>query len=91
MDDSRTIRAIAVPAPRKHVDADPIQVTCAGVGSPPITVLARVTHVFCADTAADAWASVRSGVVSPGDLVLLRVARGAAEEWTELLVTGPEG
>lgn len=91
MDDSGTLRAVEVPAPRQHVDADPIHVTCTGVGSPPITVLARVTHVFCADTAADARALMHSGAMAPGDLVLLRVGRGAEEEWTELRVTGPEG
>ncbi len=89
MDESRILDAVAVPTPRRHGDADPIQVTCGGVGSPPFAVLARVTHVFCADTAGEVWSALLAGALAPGDLVLLRVGHGAAEEWTELRVAGP--
>lgn len=66
--------------------------TCAGTGSPPFPVLARVSHVFCARDAADAWAMVdrelAAGTVSAGDRVLLRVGADGTEVWTELAVTG---
>lgn len=77
MDDSKTL-------------APPIRVTCSGTGSPPLPVLARVSHVFCGRSHADVWELVRreaaAGTAATGDLVLLRVGRGAGEEWTELSV-----
>lgn len=89
MDDRRTI---AVPAQRRH--ADPVQMTCEGAGSPPLLVLARVQHVFCGPAPAAVWPmlrrELRAGTVSEGDLVLLRIGRGAAEKWTELAVAGTD-
>ena len=72
-------------APRQE---DPIRVTCSGTGSPPLPVLTRVSHVFTGQDPADVWLVLRrelaAGTVVPGDLVLLRVGAGTAEEWTEL-------
>jgi len=72
--------------------SDSIRVTCSGTGSPPFAVLTRVAHVFCAQESGGVWQMVRrelaEGTVATGDLVLLRVGLGAAEEWTELAVTG---
>jgi hypothetical protein len=69
-------------------DGEPIRVTCSGTGPPPLPVLARVSHVFAGREPADVWPALRrelaAGTVAPGDLVLLRIGRGAAEEWTEL-------
>jgi hypothetical protein len=94
MDEGRTLDAVgvvsAVPTQRRHDDADPVQVTCGGVGPPPFAVLARVTHVFCGDTAVEAWSALRACDVAQGDLVLLRVGQGAAEEWTELRIAAPD-
>ncbi len=77
MDDSETL-------------ALPIQVTCSGTGSPPLPVLARVSHVFCGRDHTDVWDMVRrelaAGAAVSGDLMLLRIGRGADEEWTELSV-----
>jgi hypothetical protein len=74
------------------LSTDSVRVTCAGTGSPPFAVLARVAHVFCGQGPGGVWAMVRrelaDGRLSAGDLVLLRVGVGAAEEWTELVVTG---
>ncbi|HEX6358840.1 hypothetical protein [Actinophytocola sp.] len=62
--------------------------TCSGTGSPPLPVLARVSHVFAGREPADVWLVLRrelaAGTVAPGDLVLLRIGGSAAEEWTEL-------
>jgi hypothetical protein len=85
MDDQR-----CVPAPRDASDA--VRTTCTGTGSPPFPVLARVSHVFCGPVPEDVWRTVRrelaAGTVAPGDLVLLRVGLGPAEQWTELSVSG---
>ena len=93
MDDWGTLCTQAVPAPRRDTDADPVQVTCEGGGPPPLPVLARVQHVFCGAAAGAVWPmlrrELRAGTVAEGELVLLRVGRGAAELWTELLVTSP--
>jgi hypothetical protein len=74
-------------------EAPALRVTCRGVGAPPFSVLARVSHVFCGRDGGDVWEMVerelRAGAVAATDLVLLRVGRGAAEEWTELSVTRP--
>lgn len=90
MDDWGVLCAHAVPAPRRDTDADPVQVTCEGGGPPPLPVLARVQHVFCGAAAGSVWPmlrrELRAGTVTSGELVLLRVGRGAAELWTELLV-----
>jgi hypothetical protein len=71
---------------------DSIRVTSSGTGSPPFAVLTRVAHVFCAQETGGVWQMVRrqlaEGTVAAGDLVLLRVGGGAAEEWTEVAVTG---
>jgi len=71
---------------------DAVRVTCCGTGSPPFAVLTRVAHVFCAQESGGVWQMVRrelaEGTVATGDLVLLRVGLGPAEEWTELAVTG---
>jgi hypothetical protein len=88
VDDSRTLDAVEVPVPRRHA-APAVHVTCDGVGSPPFAVLARVTHVFCADTTGEVWSALRAGGLAAGDLVLLRVGHGEAEEWTELRVAAP--
>jgi hypothetical protein len=81
---------LRVPLPRDAPDA--VRATCGGTGAPPFPVLARVTHVFCGPVPEDVWQMVRrelaAGTVAPGDLVLLRVGRGAGEEWTELAVSG---
>jgi hypothetical protein len=64
--------------------------TCEGAGSPPLPVLARVQHVFCGPVPATVWpllrAELRAGTVTAGDLVLLRIGWGPAEQWTELAV-----
>jgi hypothetical protein len=88
--DDLSRRVVSVPAPRHHHDSDPIRVTCHGTGSPPLSVLARVSHVFCGRVPAEVWPmltrELERGSVSAGDLVLLRVGPGAAELWTELTV-----
>ena len=93
MDGSWTLAAVEVPAPRAGGVPAPVRVTGSGTGSPPLRVLARVSHVFCGRTADSVWPmlhrEVRAGTVAPGDLVLLRVGRGVTEEWTELTVTDP--
>lgn len=94
MDDSGTLAVPAVPTPRRHRDAVPVRVTCEGAGSPPLPVLARVQHVFCGAVASDVWPmlwrELRTGTVAAGDLVLLRVGRGAEESWRELAVADPD-
>jgi len=96
MDGGRALASVEVPAPRadRAVDPGPLRVTATGNGSPPLPVLARVAHVFCGPTPAEVWPMVRrevtTGSVTSGDLVLLRVGRGTAEEWTELAVTAPD-
>jgi hypothetical protein len=89
MDDRGTV-SVELPAPRAHLDADPVHVISTGVGPPPLPVLARVSHVFCGRAGRDVWPmlhrELRAGAVVTGDLVLLRVGRGAAEQWTELTV-----
>jgi hypothetical protein len=69
-----------------------VRVTSCGTGSPPFAVLTRVAHVFCGPESGNVWDRVRrelaDGTVATGDLVLLRVGGGAAEEWTEVSVTG---
>lgn len=69
-----------------------VRVTCCGTGSPPFAVLTRVAHVFVGQESGNVWDRVRrelaDGTVTTGDLVLLRVGGGAAEEWTEVSVTG---
>jgi hypothetical protein len=91
MDERAVVCATAVPAPRRS-DTDPVQVTCEGAGQPPLPVLARVQHVFSGAVAATVWPvlrrELRSGAVTSGELVLLRVGRGERERWTELVVTG---
>jgi hypothetical protein len=91
MDDSGTL---AVPSQRHHRDTVPVRVTCEGAGSPPLPVLARVQHVFCGPAATDVWPmlrrELRAGTVTAGDLVLLRVGRGAGETWRELVVADRE-
>jgi hypothetical protein len=93
MDDSTAVAAVEVPAPRAGRDLARVRVTGSGTGSPPLPVLARVSHVFCGRTSEVVWPvlhrEVRGGVVAPGDLVLLRVGRGSTEEWTELAVAAP--
>jgi len=68
--------------------AGPARVTCSGSGAPPLSVLARVAHVFNGPGPCDAWLTLHRGVcagaVADGDLVLLRVGRAAAEVWVEL-------
>jgi hypothetical protein len=90
MDDRGTVSSVDVPAPRDHRDADPVHVIATGVGSPPLPVLARVSHVFCGRAGRDVWPmlhrELRAGTVVAGDLVLLRIGRGAAEQWSELTV-----
>jgi hypothetical protein len=92
VDDHSSCVVSAVPAPRHHAGhgADPVRVTCQGTGSPPLRVLARVAHVFCGRVAAEVWPMLRrelgTGSVAAGDLVLVRIGPGAAEEWTELAV-----
>ena len=90
MDDWGVLCAHAVPAPRRATDTNPVQVTCEGAGPPPLPVLARVQHVFCGSAAGAVWPTLRrelrAGTVAAGELVLLRVGRGAAETWTELRV-----
>jgi len=70
--------------------AGPARVTSSGAGAPPVSVLARVAHVFSGPGACDAWLTLHRGVcggaVRAGDLVLLRIGRGAAEVWVELAV-----
>jgi hypothetical protein len=87
--DDRGVLCPAVPAPRR---ADPVRVTCEGAGQPPLPVLARVQHVFCGAAAGAVWPMLRrelgAGTVAAGELVLLRIGRGAGETWTELVVTG---
>lgn len=90
MDDRGAVSSVAVPAPRGHRDADPTSVLSTGLGSPPLPVLARVSHVFCGRVGRDVWPmlyrELRAGTVASGDLVLLRIGRGVAEQWTELTV-----
>jgi hypothetical protein len=92
-DGGGTLAPVGVPAPRTDPGA-PLRVTATGSGSPPLPVLARVAHVFCGPTPAEVWPMVRrevtAGSVTVGDLVLLRVGRGMAEEWTELAIAAPE-
>jgi len=68
--------------------AGPARVTCSGSGAPPLSVLARVAHVFSGPGPCDAWLTLHrgvcSGAVATGDLVLLRTGRAAAEVWVEL-------
>lgn len=89
MDDRGVLCRAAVPAPRQG-DADPVRVTCEGAGQPPLPVLTRVQHVFCGSVAGAVWPmlrrELRSGTVVRGELVLLRIGRGACERWTELVV-----
>ena len=89
MDDRGTLAAPPAPA---HRGTGPVQLTCRGAGSPPLTVLARVQHVFCDAAAGAVWPvlrrELRAGVVAAGDLVLLRIGRGPEETWLELAVTG---
>jgi hypothetical protein len=70
--------------------AGPARVTASGTGAPPVTVLARVGHVFSGPGACDAWLTLHrglcAGAVRAGDLVLLRIGRGVAEVWVELTV-----
>lgn len=91
-DDRGTVLRPGVPAPRRHRDTDPVQMTCHGAGSPPLPVLARVQHVFCGAAEGAVWPmlrrELRAGTVTAGDLVLLRIGRGTAERWTELAVAG---
>ena len=90
MEDRGVLCPPAVPAPRQDADTDPVRVTCEGAGQPPLSVLARVQHVFCGPVAGAVWPLLRrelgAGTVSAGELVLLRIGRGAAETWTELVV-----
>jgi hypothetical protein len=90
MDDRGVLCTTAVPAPRREAGADPVRVTCEGAGQPPLSVLARVQHVFCGAVAGAVWPLLRgellAGTVAVGELVLLRVGRGADETWTELVV-----
>lgn len=94
MDDRGTVAAPEVPAPRGNSDSDPVRVTCEGAGSPPLPVLARVQHVFCGPVPGAVWPmlrrELRAGTVTAGELVLLRVGRGAGERWTELAVSDRE-
>ena len=91
MDDRGVLCTPAVPAPRQDADADPVRVTCEGAGQPPLPVLARVQHVFCGSAAGTVWPVLRrelgAGTVAAGELVLLRIGRGAGETWTELEIT----
>ncbi len=95
MDDPSSLAVPVVPTQRHHRDAIPVRVTCAGTGSPPLPVLARVQHVFCGPVAPDVWPmlwrELRSGTVTAGDLVLLRIGRGPEETWRELAVADPDG
>ena len=91
VDDRGTVAAAELPAPRRDTGRDhPIRTTCEGGGSPPLPVLARVQHVFCGPAPGDVWPMLRrelgTGTVARGDLVLLRIGRGAEETWTELAV-----
>jgi hypothetical protein len=90
MDDRGSVSSVSVPAPRGHLDTDPVRVISTGLGSPPLAVLARVSHVFCGRAGRDVWPmlhrELRAGTVVTGDLVLLRIGRGAAEQWSELTV-----
>ncbi|MFI7673357.1 hypothetical protein [Actinophytocola sp. NPDC049390] len=89
MNDRGVLGWAAVPAPRRG-DTEPVRVTCEGVGQPPLPVLARVQHVFCGPVAGVVWpmlrGELRAGSVAAGELVLLRIGRGTAETWTELVV-----
>jgi hypothetical protein len=93
MDDRGVLCTQAVPAPRQGTHADPVRVTCEGAGQPPLSVLARVQHVFSGPVAGAVWPLLRrelgAGSVSAGELVLLRIGRGTAETWTELVVASP--
>ena len=90
MDDRGVLCTPAVPAPRPGADVDPVRVTCEGAGQPPLSVLARVQHVFCGSAAGAVWPVLRrelgAGTVSAGELVLLRIGWGTAETWTELVI-----